>query len=125
MRSRPLLFCALAAALALAVPGTGAADGPTPAPAPTVSGTLPVGLTAEKTVLPNGLELILDESLNELEQKLSGLRFFRAHRKELINLDRVKALHAAEGAIEFELDDGQRAQVSRRSVAALKERLGV
>ena len=72
-----------------------------------------------------GRELVLDDSLSVLEARLAPHGFFRAHRGELINLHRVRALrHEPDGAY-AELDDGQRAQVSRRALPELKQRLGI
>jgi two-component system, LytTR family, response regulator len=70
-------------------------------------------------------ELILDESLNRLEERLNNLPFLRVHRSELINLDRVRALRHEDGETFVELEGGQRARVSRRNLAALQARLGV
>jgi DNA-binding LytR/AlgR family response regulator len=72
-----------------------------------------------------GDELILEESLGALERRLEGHAFVRVHRGELVNLARVRALHSADGIHEVELDDGQRARVSRRSLPALKKALGI
>jgi len=72
-----------------------------------------------------GNEFVLDESLNQLEAKLAPLAFMRVHRKELINLRRVSALHADGDTMQLVLDDGQRAQVSRRALAEVKHRLGL
>ncbi|MET0342228.1 MAG: LytTR family DNA-binding domain-containing protein [Polyangiales bacterium] len=70
-------------------------------------------------------ELVLDESLSVLESRLAALGFFRAHRSELINLHRVRALRQEPDGTYAELDDGQRAPVSRRAWAELKQRLGI
>lgn len=72
-----------------------------------------------------GREFVLDESLNTLETRLAGDGFLRVHRSELVNLSHVRALHTRDGEASVELSDGQRANVSRRAVAALKERLGI
>ena len=72
-----------------------------------------------------GRELVLDDSLNVLEARLASYGFFRAHRGELINLHRVRALRHEPDAAYVELDDGQRAQVSRRALPELKQRLGI
>lgn len=72
-----------------------------------------------------GRELVLDESLNTLEARLETHGFFRVHRAELVNLAHVRALHSDDGATRVELSDGQSANVSRRSVATLKQRLGI
>jgi DNA-binding LytR/AlgR family response regulator len=72
-----------------------------------------------------GEEMLLDESLNALEERLRGLSFLRVHRSELINLNRARALHSVEGETELELENGERAKVSRRYLAELKARLGL
>jgi DNA-binding LytR/AlgR family response regulator len=72
-----------------------------------------------------GREFLLDESLNQLEERLVPLGFLRVHRAELVRLDAVRALHGEHGSTEIELSDGQRAPVSRRLVAELRRRLGI
>lgn len=72
-----------------------------------------------------GREYVLDESLNALEERLGDEGFLRVHRGELVNLEHVCAVHSEDGATTAELSDGQRAPVSRRCVALLKERLGI
>jgi DNA-binding LytR/AlgR family response regulator len=68
-------------------------------------------------------EYVFDESLSELEHKLTAVGFLRVHRAELVNLQYVRALlHDGDGAT-LELTDGQRVPVSRRSLAQVKERL--
>lgn len=72
-----------------------------------------------------GRELVLDDSLATLEQRLGAHGFFRAHRAELINLAAVRALHTEDGSTRVELRDGSHAAVGRRSLAELKRRLGI
>ncbi len=72
-----------------------------------------------------GRELLLDDSLSALEQRLGVHGFFRAHRSELINLAAVVALHMDGGSTTVELRDGSRAAVGRRMVTRLKQRLGI
>ncbi|WP_255216487.1 LytTR family DNA-binding domain-containing protein [Pseudenhygromyxa sp. WMMC2535] len=72
-----------------------------------------------------GREHVLDESLSELELRLSAHGFARVHRSELVNLAWVSALHQEPGGVELELRDGQRAPVSRRMVAKVKRDLGL
>jgi hypothetical protein len=72
-----------------------------------------------------GREYLLDDSLNTLETRLQGDGFLRVHRGELINLSHVRALHVEDGATSVELSDGQHASVSRRTLALLKQRLGM
>jgi DNA-binding LytR/AlgR family response regulator len=73
----------------------------------------------------DGREFLLDESLNQLEERLAPLGFLRVHRSELVRLDAVRALHGELGSTLVELSDGQRALVSRRLVADLRRRLGI
>lgn len=72
-----------------------------------------------------GREQLLDESLSQLELRLSAHGFVRVHRAELVNLAWVRALHGDSGSMSVELRDGQRVKVSRRMVAELKRRLGL
>ncbi len=72
----------------------------------------------------DGEEFLLDDSLNTLETRLEEHGFFRCHRGELINLNRVVALHHEDDTLSVELSDGQTAAVSRRSAPDLKRRLG-
>lgn len=72
-----------------------------------------------------GRELLLDESLSSLEQRLGPHGFVRTHRSELVRLDAVRALHTEDGSTSVELSDGSRAAVGRRMVAELKRRLGI
>lgn len=72
-----------------------------------------------------GRELVLDDSLSALEERLGPHGFFRTHRSELVSLAAVKALHTEGGSTHVELRDGSRAAVGRRVVAELKRRLGI
>ncbi len=72
-----------------------------------------------------GRELLIDDSLSTLEQRLAAHGFLRVHRAELINLSAVAALHAEDGSTRVELSDGSEAAVSRRLVGELKRRLGI
>jgi two-component system LytT family response regulator len=72
-----------------------------------------------------GRELVLDDSLSALEERLHPHGFFRTHRAELVNLAAVRALHSEGGSTHVELRDGSRAAVGRRVVAELKRRLGI
>lgn len=72
-----------------------------------------------------GRELLLDDSLSALEQRLGPHGFFRTHRAELVNLAAVVALHVEDGSTRVELRDGSQAAVGRRLVAELKRRLGI
>lgn len=75
--------------------------------------------------IADGEEQLCEESLNALELRLATHGFVRVHRAELVNLRRVRALHHSADGAELELDDGQRALVSRRALAAVKVALGL
>ncbi|WNG42699.1 response regulator transcription factor [Archangium minus] len=66
-----------------------------------------------------------EEPLSLLEERLRSHGFLRVHRGELIRLGSVKALRSNEGIHEVELEDGQSARVSRRSLSAVKAALGL
>jgi DNA-binding LytR/AlgR family response regulator len=72
-----------------------------------------------------GKEHVLDDSLADLESRLSPLGFCRVHRAELVNLQRVRAAHRTLRGLVLELDDGERVLVSRRRAAEVLDRLGV
>ena len=73
----------------------------------------------------DGQEFLLDYSIVTLEKRLADLGFVKIHRAELINLGHVRALSREDDRTWVELVDGQRAAVSRRHLARLKERLGI
>lgn len=72
-----------------------------------------------------GREYVLDESLHQLEAKLVPIGFMRVHRREIVQLSKVRALHVEPDGAELELSDGERAKVSRRSLAEVKSKLGL
>lgn len=57
---------------------------------------------------------LLRESLNSLANRLDPLRFARAHRGAIVQLDRVKELRSGVNGDEAILRDGSRVPVSRR-----------
>ena len=75
--------------------------------------------------LAGGAERLTAETLSTLEKRLAPFGFVRVHRAELIRLSAVRSLGARDGILEVELEDGQFARVSRRSVASLKAQLGL
>ncbi|HEY5611131.1 MAG TPA: LytTR family DNA-binding domain-containing protein [Thermoanaerobaculia bacterium] len=83
--------------------------------------------SADKYVVARheGKELVLDESLGELEERLSPQGFCRIHRGELVNLDHVRAVHRTLRGLFLELEGGDRVPVSRRRAGEVLERLGV
>ena len=109
----------------LAVPGWWC--GPGRCPACSTPGGWPGSRATDKVsvFVVDGVEHVLDESLVELEDRLREVGFLRVHRGELVNLDRVVALHRGEGGFVLELDDGERVPVSRRRVAEVEAKLGI
>ena len=76
-------------------------------------------------LMREGTELVLDESLVALEEKLSPHGFCLVHRGELVNLGRVRAVHRTLRGLVLELNSGERVPVSRRRVADVLARLGM
>ncbi len=72
-----------------------------------------------------GVEYLTDESLDSLERRLAPLGFARVHRAELVNLERVTALHLEGSTAALELATGERVPVSRRRLPALRRALGL
>jgi two-component system, LytTR family, response regulator len=68
-------------------------------------------------------DLLLEESLAELEEKLSPYGFCRVHRGEIVNLDHVRAVHRTLRGLVLELADGARVPVSRRRSVEIMRRL--
>lgn len=67
-------------------------------------------------------------SLTSLEESLSGLEFYRAHRRYLINLKQVHSISPTPGgtlSITLENADGIEIPVSRRRVGSLKKLLNL
>jgi two-component system LytT family response regulator len=70
----------------------------------------------------DGEQPLMLRSLNQLEQRLDPLRFFRASRRQIVNLDYVAQLAPADGGgLSITLQDGQCVDVSRRRAAQLKD----
>jgi DNA-binding LytR/AlgR family response regulator len=72
-----------------------------------------------------GREYLIEDSIVSLERRLEAWGFLRVHRGELVNLEHVRALKREDERSYLELDDGQRAWVSRRHLGELKRRLGL
>jgi two-component system LytT family response regulator len=64
---------------------------------------------------------LMRRSLNQLALRLDNGRFFRASRRHIVNLDRVRGVAAQDnGALLLTLLDGQAVEVSRRRAAQLR-----
>ena len=71
---------------------------------------------------------VVDQTIQELEQKLDPRKFTRIHRATLVNVDYVHELHAwFAGKMMLRLKDEKRTElaVARDRVHVLKERLGI
>jgi len=67
-----------------------------------------------------------DLTLSELENRLDPEHFFRAHRKAIVNLDRVVRLERIEGGrLLAVLGDSARVEVSRQASKKLRDVLGL
>lgn len=67
----------------------------------------------------------VEPSLNDLERRLDGSRFFRVSRAAIVNLDAVReVVPLGNGLAEVVLTTGERLEVSRRRFRELMERLG-
>ncbi|XXT65843.1 LytTR family transcriptional regulator DNA-binding domain-containing protein [Sorangium sp. So ce693] len=73
----------------------------------------------------DGEEHLLRESLSTLEERLAPFGFVRVHRAELVRANAVRALTPDAGGALLHLSDGQTVTVSRRSLPALKQLLGL
>lgn len=73
----------------------------------------------------DGAERLTLEPLAELEARLAPHGYLRIHRSELVDVSRVRALVADDSGQVVELDDGQRARVSRRRATELRAKLGL
>ncbi len=68
-------------------------------------------------------EVLVDETLKELEDELAG-RFVRVHRNALVSLAHLEAVESVEGGFQVRLKGiDERVVISRRHVPVLKKRL--
>lgn len=75
------------------------------------------------TVRYSGGEVLVDETLKELEDELEG-RFVRVHRNALVSLAHLEAVENIEGGFQVRLNGvDERVVISRRHVPLLKKRL--
>jgi DNA-binding LytR/AlgR family response regulator len=73
----------------------------------------------------DGVEHVVRDSLEKLEERLAPYGFIRVHRSELVRKDAVVSLVTEPGGATLELVDGQRVAVSRRYLSAAKRALGL
>jgi two-component system, LytTR family, response regulator len=69
---------------------------------------------------------LLGRSLAALESKLDPLRFFRANRQQIINLESIRSMELGVGGrLHVQLNDGREVQISRRQARQFRERTTV
>jgi two-component system LytT family response regulator len=69
---------------------------------------------------------LIHRSLQHLEARLDARRFFRANRRQIINLDAVRGIREwIGGRLKAEMEGGQEVILSRRRARALRERMTV
>jgi DNA-binding LytR/AlgR family response regulator len=73
----------------------------------------------------DGVEHVVRDSLERLEERFAPLGFVRVHRSELVRKDAVVSLSSEPGGATIELLDGQHVAVSRRYLASAKRALGL
>jgi two-component system LytT family response regulator len=72
-----------------------------------------------------GRRHLLRQSLSSLEQRLDAMRFVRAHRGAIVNLDRIREMRGEAGDTVLVLRDGTCVPVSRRRREHVSRRLHV
>ena len=69
---------------------------------------------------------LLGRSLSALESKLDPQRFFRANRRQIINLEFIRSVDLGVGGrLHVQLNDGREIQISRRQARQFRERTSV
>jgi two-component system LytT family response regulator len=78
------------------------------------------------TVHTSSRSILTDDTLQELESKLTQGSFERVHRRAIVNLDHVERLESVDsGGYVACLSSGKRVDVSRQSARKLRRRLGL
>jgi two-component system LytT family response regulator len=69
---------------------------------------------------------LLGRSLIALEDKLDGKRFFRANRRQIVNIDLIQSVELGEGGrLHVQLRDGPEIEISRRQARLFRARTSV
>jgi two-component system LytT family response regulator len=69
---------------------------------------------------------LIRRSLNSIEQQLDPAKFFRANRRQIVNLDWIGSTHlAVGGGLLVRLKDSTEVELSRRQADELKKRLSL
>jgi two-component system LytT family response regulator len=68
---------------------------------------------------------LLNETMGRMEELLDAKKFLRVHRRYIVNLDRIQAIHpVASGSYEIEMQHGARLTSGRNYAAAIRQLLG-
>ena len=69
---------------------------------------------------------LLGRALASLEQRVDPRRFFRANRRQIINLDFIEGVEIGIGGrLHVQLKDGPEVEISRRQARLFKSRMNV
>lgn len=83
-------------------------------------------VTVHTAAAAGGRAILTDDTLQDLEEKLTKGPFERVHRRALLNLDHVDRLESVDtGGYMAVLSTGKRVDVSRQSARKLRRRLGL
>lgn len=86
---------------------------------------VPMILSRDRLVLARweGKEVLVDYTLQELEERLPEGRFVRVHRAALVNLAHLESYASEGGVLVLQLKDGTRVEASERRAAEVRRRL--
>jgi two-component system LytT family response regulator len=69
---------------------------------------------------------LLGRALATLEQRLDPNRFFRANRRQIINLDFIESVELGDsGRLHVQLREGPEVEISRRQARLFKTQMGI
>jgi len=73
-----------------------------------------------------GEKINIGSSLNQLENKLDPLLFFRVHRNAIVNIKRIKeAIPWGQGRLTLNFGESGKVHISREKIKLLKQRIGL
>ena len=76
--------------------------------------------------LSGGKKPLLGRALSSLEQRIDPRRFFRANRRQIINLDFIAGVEVGiAGRLHVQLRDGPEVEISRRQARLFRLRTNV
>ena len=86
---------------------------------------VPMVFSRDRLVLANhdGKEYLVDDTLQELEDRLPPGMFVRVHRGALVNMSAIESYGAEDGVLVLRLKDGTRVEASERRAAEVRRKL--